>query len=49
MKDEKISPYIYSGKKIGTDSDGYDLISDIDALYKIDPSLIDGMKARFRK
>ena len=49
MKDEKISPYIYSGKKIGADSDGYDLISDIDALYKIDPSLIDGMKARFRK
>lgn len=49
MKDPKISPYIYSGKKVGTDSDGYDLISDIDAKYRIDPSLIDSLKARFRK
>lgn len=49
MKDEKISPYIYSGKKVGTDSDGYDLINEIEGLYRIDPSLIDRMKSRFKK
>lgn len=47
MKDPDISPYLYSGKKVGTDSDGYDLISNIDGVAKISPSLLDDMAKRY--
>lgn len=49
MKDAMISPYLYRASRVGTDSDGYALISDINAIARIDPALLDAMKAKYRK
>lgn len=43
MKDPKIAPYIYSGKEVGLDSDGYSLIKDISGVARINPSLLDDL------
>lgn len=43
LNDNKIACWIYEGKRVGTDSDGYDLIIDINCIAKINNNLSEQM------